>query len=354
MLRKRLWIGVALIVVLLVAVAVVFAASAWNDVKRVTIDRSAVGLVAATPQPEGGPAPEVRSDGKVTVPPSGDGLDVFLLVGSDSRASLDDLNGFGNIGGERADVVMVLLKPRDGTDAAVLSLPRDLLVANICGGDERRLNEALFGCGNTLNGPTTLLLTVETLTGVTVDHFALVDLAGFQDAVDAVGGYEICLDRPVRDRRAKLDLPAGCTHASGAQTLAWLRSRHTQELTESGWRTVPGVNDLTRNERQRKFMISMMSRLSDLTSPDDIGVLAKAVAPYVTVDSGLGFMDAVGLAWTMRGLETNSVMTLEIPVADAVTPEGASVLVATADVASIVDSYLHPVTTGNADILVSS
>jgi LCP family protein required for cell wall assembly len=253
------------------------------------------------------------------------------------------LDGFGAFGGERADVVIVFIKPRNGSTAAVLSLPRDLLVDDICSDGSTRLNEALQGCEDTVNGPTALLLTVESLIGVTVDHFGLVDLAGFQDAVDAVGGYEICVDNAVRDAQSQLDLPAGCTHANGEQTLAWLRSRHTQELTETGWHTVEGVSDLTRNERQREFMIAMLGTLSDVTSPDDVTAIARTVAPYVTVDSGLGFLDAVGLAWSLRGLGTSTIRTLEVPVAYTTTEGGAEVLIATEDVAAIVDGYLHPV-----------
>jgi LCP family protein required for cell wall assembly len=320
--------------------------SAWNSVNKVTIDRPATAVVEAAGEedPSGDPQTAADEEPEVTVPSSPDGLDVFLLVGSDSRDNLDDLDGFGAFGGQRADVVMVFIKPRSGATAAVVSLPRDLLVDDICSEGSTRLNEALEGCSDTLNGPTALLLTVESLIGVTVDHFGLVDLAGFQEAVDAVGGYEICVELPVRDEQSQLDLPAGCTHATGEQTLAWLRSRHTQELTDTGWHTVAGVSDLTRNERQREFMISMLGELSDISSPDDVTSLARTVAPYVTVDSGLGFLDAVGLAWSLRGLGTSTVQTLEVPVTGDVTEAGAQVLVATEDIAAIVDAYLHPVT----------
>jgi LCP family protein required for cell wall assembly len=252
------------------------------------------------------------------------------------------VQGFGEFGGQRADVVMVLIRPEDGSRAALLSLPRDLLVDNVCqDGGEHRLNDALQGCGS-LNGPTALTRTVEDVIGRDVDHFALIDLAGFQEAVDAVGGYEICLERPVRDQLAQLELPAGCTQATGAQTLAWLRSRSTQELTEDGWRVMPGVNDLTRNERQRAFMLSMMGQLSDFGSPTAIADVAQVIAPFVTVDSELSFIDAVNLAWTMRGLSSGNVDELEIPVSDATTESGAAVLVAGVDIADLVDDYLAP------------
>jgi LCP family protein required for cell wall assembly len=191
-----------------------------------------------------------------------------------------------------------------------------------------------------MNGPTLLLTSVEDLIGEPVDHYAMVDLAGFQEVVDRVGGYEICLERPVRDLRADLDLPAGCTLADGAETLAWLRSRHTQELTDNGWRTLPGVNDLMRNQRQRDFLIEMMGRLSDFSSPGALTSAAGALAPYVTVDDQLSLTDAVSLAWIMRGLGLGQITQLEVPVVDHVTDDGSAVLLPATPVEDLVAGFL--------------
>ncbi len=331
---------------LLLAIGAFYVASTWGDVDRVTIERPVSPVIEAGAEGEAesdDSQHQEDSDGyQVTVPSSADGLDVFLLVGSDSRGQLGDMEGFGDFGGERADVVMVLLRPRDGSTAGLLSLPRDLLVESACSGRETRINVMLEGCGDEINGPTALTLTVESLTGVTVDNFAMVDLAGFISAVDAIGGYEICVENDVRDRRALLELSAGCTQATGEQTLAWLRSRRTQELTEDGWRTMSGVSDLTRNERQREFMVSMMGQLADFSSPQDIASMAQTVAPFVTIDSNLTFLDAVGLAWTMRGISSGSITELEIPVRYTTTDDGAAVLISLVDVADLVSFYLNP------------
>ncbi|MEX1126034.1 MAG: LCP family protein [Acidimicrobiia bacterium] len=306
-----------------------------------SIDRPPVTDTDETPAGELEPGEPALG---ITVPPSGgDALDVFLLVGSDARDDLEDSEGFGEFEGHRADVVMVLIRPRgDERSAAILSLPRDLWVEDSCSDSEHRLNDALEGCGAQMNGPTALTVTVENLIGISVDHFALVDLAGFQEAVDAIGGYEICLQRAVRDAKAQLHLAAGCTLASGAETLAWLRSRNTQELTADGWRVVPGVSDLTRNERQREFLLSMMGSLGDFSSPQDVASVAQVVAPYVTVDSDLSLLDAVSLAWTMRGLGQGSIQQLDIPVMDTTTANGAAVLLASVDISEVVASYLAP------------
>lgn len=337
-LKKRLFVAAAIVIVMAVGVAGVFAAVTWGEVKRVSIDR---------PQPEGSPEPagpveeagpaDDSDEADEEFPIEVSGRQVFLLVGSDSRENLEDLEDFGDFEGNRADVVMVLFKNED--KAGLLSLPRDLLVANPCGGSDDRINEMLEGCDD-FNGPTALTLAVEELIDQSVDHFALVDFLGFQEAVDAVGGYEICVDNPVRDERAGLQLPAGCTHADGEQTLAWMRSRRTQELTENGWRVMPGMSDLARNERQRAFLIDMMGEVADFTSPQDMMSSAQAVAPFVTVDSELSLMDAVNLAWTMRGLGSGAISELEVPVYDATTDEGASVLLPSTPVDEIVAEFL--------------
>jgi LCP family protein required for cell wall assembly len=335
--KKRVIIGGAIAIGLLLIAGAVFAFSTWNDVNRVSIESPDDPV--AEPDTET-PADANEESGQDLESP--EQMEVILLVGSDSRDHLASVEGFGEFGGQRADVVMVLIRPSDGSRAALLSLPRDLLVDNVCSsGGEHRLNDALQGCAS-LNGPTALTRTVEDVIGRDVDHFALVDLAGFQEAVDAVGGYEICLERPVRDQRAQLELPAGCTQATGAQTLAWLRSRSTQELTDEGWRVMPGVNDLTRNQRQREFLLTMMGQLADFSSPTDIADMAQVIAPFVTVDSELSFIDAVNLAWTLRDLSNGNIDEIEIPVSDATTDSGAAVLVAGVDIADMVDEYLAP------------
>lgn len=323
-------------VLVLIGAGALVAVSTWGDVNRVSIER---------PDSDGSSGAVAQEDDQSSEPgqaqqepePEDPGLQAFLLVGSDSRSDLENTEGFGDFEGNRADVVMVLFK--DGSNTGLLSLPRDLLVDNPCVGGEERLGELLEGCPG-VNGPTLLTLAVEDLTGTSIDHFALIDFAGFQAAVDSVGGYEICLERPVRDQRANLELPEGCTNADGEETLAWLRSRHTQEMTNGAWRTVPGVNDLVRNERQREFLIDMMHRIADFGSPQAMMQAARAVAPFVTVDSDLSLLDAADIAWTMRGLGSGWVTELAVPVYDDTTSGGAAVLRPSTPVEEIVAEFL--------------
>lgn len=341
LLTKRLLIGGAVLIGILMISGAGFALITWGEVNRVSIDRPVEEATPVSPSGDSG-----EQDGEANLETPGEeerqGIDVMLLVGSDSRDDLDDLRGFGEFEGTRADVVMVMI--RTETETAVLSLPRDLWIDDLCHGGQSRLNVMLEGCGIQYNGATLLTLAVEDLIGETVDHLAMVDLAGFQDAVDAIGGYEICVDKPVRDNRANLELPAGCTHASGEQTLGWLRSRSTQELTANGWAVMAGVNDLARNERQRTFMIDMMGQLSDFSSPQAIASTAQSIAPFVTVDSRLSLTEAVDIAWALRGMGNGSVRELDVPVQDFITESGAAVLLASIPVDEIVSGFVTPET----------
>jgi len=341
--RKRVLIAGAVFLALVLGAGYYLVASTWGGVKRVNINTPTAASQDDAPPSDQGPTnvDEEEDPAVISVPPSGDGLDVVVMVGSDSRQDLKDTDGFGEFDGERADVILVLIRERNSSGKlGIMSIPRDLWVDRVCEDGQHRINDTLEGCGGK-NGPSVVVETVENLIGLPVDHFALVDLAGFQEAVDAVGGYEICVERRVRDVRARLDLPAGCTHADGSQTLAWLRSRHTQELTDQGWKTISGVSDLTRNDRQREFMIFMMGYMGDLSNPQDIIGVAQAIAPFVTVDDELSLMNAVGLATTINGLGSEGVEELVIPVADFTASTGAAVLVWTVEPATIVSDFLE-------------
>ena len=101
---------------------------------------------------------------------------------------------------QRGDTVLTLarvdvdLNP-SATRASVVSIPRDALV------DVPDRGPAKISAAYGLGGPTLLVRTVEQLTHNRIDHFAIIDYAGFQHMVDAVGGIDV--------EGAHLDGPGG-------------------------------------------------------------------------------------------------------------------------------------------------
>lgn len=295
----------------------------WRSVEREVLDVAAASAIL--PLPTGGIVGSVTEEipdevkSVVTAPPTPviheDIITSFLVVGSDE-------------GGNRADVIILaLLGHRDGP--VMFSIPRDLYLPNRCTQSFTRINATFLGCGDDVNGPTLLALAVEDFTGIPVDHFALFTFEGFPKIIDEIGGVEICVENPVRDRKAHLDLPGGCTNASGEQALAWVRSRKTQELRNGVWQTMQGVSDLTRNTHQLDLILEMFGALKKLNTPADLAGILRSLASAFTLDDQLGVTDVISLAWDLRDLDPDSVTRIEIPVKNFTTPEGAKVLVPT-------------------------
>lgn len=231
--------------------------------------------------------------------------------------------------GPRADSMIYILLPSDGSAPIMTSLPRDLYVNNPCTDDYARLNTGLGGCKGFAGGAELLSLMVQGFTGIEVDHFARIDFGGFSNVIDALGGVDICVDNPVRDWRAQLDLPAGCSHVGGDQALAWVRTRHTEELVDGEWRPVPGASDLTREQHQQEMLFKVADRIASLGSLSAFSNVASSVAGVIHLDSRFAFGDAVSLAWSFRGVSSSSVRRVHVSVDDYITNQGAWVLIPT-------------------------
>ncbi len=301
----------------------------WNDVERHPFDEVALDELPEVPPPDHTGetfTPEVVT--AVTATPSEKGTyDTYMVVGSD-------------IGDYRADVIILVMIPSDGSNPLMVSLPRDLYLPNRCSQDYTRLNANFNGCGDTINGATLLSGAVEDFTGVEIDHFALFTFDGFEEIIDEVGGVEICVDYAVRDRKAELNLPAGCTDASGAQALSWVRSRSTLEQVDGVWRTMPNVSDLTRNERQQDIILTMLEKAAEFDSPQELAGVVRSVGNAFTLDDQLSLTQAISLAWDLRGLNRSDIVRLSVPVENYRTSDGALVLVATTPFDALLDEYI--------------
>ena len=284
------------------------------------------------------PNPDTEFNTPQTTAPT-QAYESFLLIGGDTVSGA-------------ADVILYLVLPTNDADPFMVSLPRDLYVDNLCTGGQSRINALIHGCASKdVNGPSLLAYEVGQFTGISVDHFALFDFDGFEEIIDAVGGVEICLEYQVRDEKAELDLPAGCTNATGEQALAWVRSRHTQQKVNGAWRSVPGASDLQRNQHQQDVILQLFQKLKEFDSPSDLTASVASLADTFILDDQLGLTDAVNLAWSIRGIELESVNRLEIPVRLTRSSKGQSILVATASFDEVlIEQYGGSLPTEDASI----
>jgi polyisoprenyl-teichoic acid--peptidoglycan teichoic acid transferase len=143
----------------------------------------------------------------------------------------------------------------------------------------------------------------EELLGLPIDHYALVDLLGFVDVVDALGGVTVNNGKPLRieiDRLGRkggqpaFDLPPGRRHLNGFAALAYSRSRET-------------TSDYDRMQRQRCVLGSMAKQTdpSELLAafPRLVKVLKRSVITDIPTSQLPGLMEvAAGRRVTMAAI----------------------------------------------------
>jgi LCP family protein required for cell wall assembly len=246
-----------------------------------------------------------------------DGLrhgDVYhvLVTGSDSRADLTrqeqrQLNVGRDAGGVRTDTIFVL--SISGSRAAMLAFPRDLFVTR-CDGTSGRINAATG-----IDGQGCLVRTVSELSGLPIRHTVEIDFRGFRDMVDAAGGVEVCLERPIKDRDAGIDLPGGCQELNGRDALGYVRVRKIDD-------------DLQRIKRQQQFLRALAGEVaqpSTVLNPIRLYRTAGAAGGALRADDALSSVDLLRMAIGGRGVANGRIVAETVPASLAFIG-GASVL----------------------------
>ncbi|MGA4508346.1 LCP family protein [Propionibacteriaceae bacterium G1746] len=241
---------------------------------------------------------------------------VVLLVGSDSRENLTPEQqakyGTGTTEGARTDTILMLFIPETGKPA-LISLPRDSYVP-IPGHGRNKLNAAYaFG------GPKLLVQTVEQVTGVRVDEYLQVGMVGFAEMVDAVGGIEVCLDKPMKDKDSHADFPAGCQQFDGVDALAYVRMRKADP-----------TGDIGRMARQREVIGKVADKaLSPRTLWPPTWWQMNSVAGQLLVrDQGTSMLDVADAGRAFVTVSGGGGYQLMVPIANAnaTTSAGSSML----------------------------
>ncbi|MEU5656123.1 LCP family protein [Streptomyces sp. NPDC047737] len=247
----------------------------------------------------------------------------ILLIGSDARDSKANqkLGGaketFG--GTPLADVQMLLHLSADRSNISVVSMPRDtmLKMPKCTDPDSGKVYEAStldvqtnesLGRG----GPGCTVATWYELTGITIDHFMMIDFAGVVSMADAVGGVPVCVDANVYSHTSDgkgsgLKLEEGTTSVKGKQALQWLRTRYGFEDN----------TDLGRTKAQHQYLNSMVRELrkgTKLTDPGKLMNLAEAATSALTVDKGLDTVKKLyDLAEELKKAPTDRITMTTMP-----------------------------------------
>nr|WP_189215357.1 LCP family protein [Streptomyces ruber] len=241
----------------------------------------------------------------------------ILVLGSDSRGGAENARlGGGEDSGARSDTAMVVHLGEGRTTATVVSIPRDTLVTRpSCplpsGRTTAPASGAMFNSAYAVGGPICAVKTVESLTGIRMDHFLEIDFSGFADLVDALGGVTVTTDEDIDDEDSHLTLPAGTHHLDGEQALALARTRHG---TGDG-------SDLGRIGLQQELVKALLDQVSTtnlLTSPSKLYRVADTATAALTTDTDLDSLSALtGLGRSLADLTSDQVDMVTMPVVPA-------------------------------------
>ena len=196
---------------------------------------------------EAGLAPQ---EGALAADPS-----LILLLGTDGdrTAARADAN--------RSDSILLVRTDPGRHRLAYLSIPRDLRV-DIPGHGANKINAAFQ-----LGGPSLTLKTVRALTGLHPNHVVMVDFDDFRTVIDALGGVESNVPKPILSNRfdcpyatdARCQQWQGWRFAKGKQKMSGKRALVYSRVREN--RLDPSDNDFTRGERQQDVVEAMTDKL---------------------------------------------------------------------------------------------
>lgn len=291
-----------------------------------------------------------------------DGAIDILMVGMDSRTDAQGnplskeqlaMLSAGVADGElNTDTLIMIRIPNNGGPVVGVSMPRDSYV-DIPGYGRHKINSAyaraktdamnqLKGEGvegaelqvrSNQDGAKNLIATVQDLTGATIDHYAEVNLLGFYDITNAIGGIDVCLNKAVKDKYSGANFPAGPQNLAGTAALAFVRQRHG----------LPN-GDLDRIVRQQVFMSGMAKKVfsQDMLTPgsDTLDNLQAAIQKSVVLDKN---WNVVQFAQQMMGITGGSVEFKTIPTGSIdlkTRSDGSAVEVNPSDVQAFVSSLL--------------
>ncbi|MFH5824215.1 LCP family protein [Georgenia sp. AZ-5] len=309
--RSRLATRLRLVVVALLLVALAGGVLAYSQMQGNITRHDVAGLLGddRPPREEPNAAP--------ADPRAGQALNL-LVLGSDSRAGAND-DGSG-IGGMRSDTTMIVHVAADRSRVEVVSIPRDTLVdvpdcqlpdgSTIPAREDAIFTSAFASAGKTGDvaaAAACTIRTVESLTGVYIDDFVVVDFAGFVNVVDALGGVPMYVPEPIEDPRAELSLAAGCQVLDGHDALGFARVR----------KSVGDGSDISRIGRQQELVGAIAREalgkhlLTDLPS---LYRFLDAATSTLTTGPVIGELTTLaGLANSLRGIDPADITFVTMP-----------------------------------------
>jgi polyisoprenyl-teichoic acid--peptidoglycan teichoic acid transferase len=282
--RRRIVLGL----LLLVALAVVWLVASFLSFRAGVEDANAR-------LPEGVEAALAEQDGPLISKPT-----LLLLLGTDGDRT------DARADARRSDSILLLRTDPSRHRLAYLSIPRDLRV-DIPGYGPNKINAAFQ-----LGGPTLAMKAIRALTGLQPNHVALVDFADFRTVIDALGGVDVNVPKPILSNRfdcpyatqSRCEQWQGWRFAKGTQHMNGQRALIYSRIREN--RLDPAENDLTRGERQQEVVQAMAGKLTSVGTAVKLPFVGGDLVAPLTTDLSSGQL--LQLGWVYKRANTGRAL----------------------------------------------
>ncbi|MER5216331.1 LCP family protein [Streptomyces sp. NPDC002838] len=242
------------------------------------------------------------------------GSENILVLGSDTRAgSNKKLGGGVDDGSARSDTAMIVHVYKGHKKASVVSIPRDTIIdrpecVDAKGDTHDAADGVMFNSAYSTGGAACAVKTVESISGIRMDHYLEVDFSGFEKLIDELGGVKVTTTKDIDDPDSHLNLKAGPHTLTGEQALGLVRTRHG----------VGDGSDLGRIQLQQAFIKALINQVKSINlfgSGTKLYDLANTATKAVTTDSDLGSVNKLmSFANGLKGISSSNMHMVTMPV----------------------------------------
>jgi LCP family protein required for cell wall assembly len=213
----------------------------------------------------------------------------ILFLGSDARPG-EPVNG------ERTDSIhLVGINPAEHK-ASILGFPRDSWV-EIPGHGTGKINSAMV-----YGGPELTVQTVEQLTGIKIDYWALTSFGGISAMIKGVGGLTMDVPFSMHDSYSQADFEPGVQQLTGKEVLAFSRDRHS----------LP-AGDFGRSENQGRVFIATLRQFRMQFRKDPSRLFVYVGSGLSNVDTNVPLDQVLKLAFTASTINPKTVENMVVP-----------------------------------------
>ncbi|MFB6469536.1 LytR family transcriptional regulator [Cytobacillus sp. Hz8] len=166
----------------------------------------------------------------------------------------------------RSDTLIVMAVNPKNQSVKMVSIPRDTRTLIVGKGTQDKINHSYaFG------GPEMTVNTVENFLDTPVDYYIKINMEGFRDIVNAVGG--VTVDNGFAFSQDQYSFAKGKLNLNGAEALAYARMRHQDPK-----------GDIGREQRQRQVIEGVLEKGANLSSISKIDDILEVFGNNVKTD----------------------------------------------------------------------